>query len=224
MGFGTLFIGYFFLVNISYFQFTDIIAAAIMTLGLYKLSRFCRDFKSGLYVSGVFILFSLSEIIIEALSLFREANLIAVSPYMSILRYSIIFALNIFIMRGIRAIAREVAAGSLETAARAAIYFSFIYPIAAIFSIPALGALIGKAVAFVYFAILLMIFAYVISSLFTIYKAYMQICLPEDEVRAAKPSGFDPLGKLFDRMEKSGKEYAEYKLNKQINKNKKRKK
>ena len=143
---------------------------------------------------------------------------------MSILRYFILFALNLCILRGIRNIADEVAAGSLAVSARAAFPFSFVYLLAAIFSIPKLGALIGGAVAFVYFAIILLIFAYVISTLVIIYKAYMQICLPEDEKRKTTPSGFDPLGKLFDRMENSGREYAEYKLKKRIDKNKKRKK
>jgi hypothetical protein len=38
MGFGMLFIGYFLLINITYFEYTDIIAAMLMLMAAYKLS------------------------------------------------------------------------------------------------------------------------------------------------------------------------------------------
>lgn len=222
MGFGTLFIGYFFLVNISYFSLTDIIASSVMLMGIYKLSRFCTDFKAGLYVCSALTLVSLVELIFAMIDMIAAAEWItAVTPYISSVRYFIIFALNIYIMRGIRAISKEVAAGSLEVSARAAIPFSFIYIFAALFSLPMMGTLLGSAMAYVYFGILVVIVAQVISSLVIIYKAYMQICLPEDEQRKQKTSSFDPLEKLFDRMESSGREYAEYKLKKQIEKKEK---
>ena len=47
MGFGTLFIGYFFLLNISNFTYTDIIAGMVVLLGLYKLSSVNKQFFYG---------------------------------------------------------------------------------------------------------------------------------------------------------------------------------
>ena len=37
MGFGLLFIGYFFLLNLTYFEYTDLLGALVMFLAFYKL-------------------------------------------------------------------------------------------------------------------------------------------------------------------------------------------
>ena len=51
MGFGTLFFGYFLILNVTYYGFTDAIAAAVMLLGFYKLSTVNSYFKYAAYVS-----------------------------------------------------------------------------------------------------------------------------------------------------------------------------
>ena len=40
MGFGILFCGFFLLLNVFWFQYTDLLSALILLYGLYKLSRF----------------------------------------------------------------------------------------------------------------------------------------------------------------------------------------
>ena len=119
MGFGTLFIGYFFLVNISYYAYTDIIAGLVMLLGLYKLSTVNSGFKRGAVCATVFSGVALVEIIISALSLFGSFDFIkAAEPYVSAVRFAIIFFLSYFILRGISEVAREVEAFALEKTAK----------------------------------------------------------------------------------------------------------
>ena len=54
MGFGTLYIGYFLLLNLTYYAFTDLIAALIMAMALSKLSAVEKNLKPALYFSIVF--------------------------------------------------------------------------------------------------------------------------------------------------------------------------
>ena len=70
MGFGTLFIGYFLILNITYYSFTDIIAALIMLLGLYKLSTVNKHFKLGTYSCIGFSCFALVELITQLIITF----------------------------------------------------------------------------------------------------------------------------------------------------------
>ena len=69
MGFGTLFIGYFFLFNISYYAYTDIIAAMLCLMATYKLSGVNRGFKASFVLSVIFAVFALGEILVPAAEL-----------------------------------------------------------------------------------------------------------------------------------------------------------
>ena len=60
MGFGTLFFGYFLLLNIAYNTFTDLIAALIMAMGLNKLSTVNHPFKNGFIASVIFAVIGLA--------------------------------------------------------------------------------------------------------------------------------------------------------------------
>ncbi len=225
MGFGTLFIGYFFLINISYFAYTDIISAMVMLMGLYKLSGINKNFKSGMISAGVFVVFSLTELIFAIVELFASPSwLTAVLSYLGAARYLFIFILTLFIMRAISDVATEVEAYALAKNAKASVPLSIIFAIASIFEISAFAKVFGSYIAYIYFAILLAVVVSVLSNLLTIYKAYMQICMPEEEKKPPKKSRFEFMNKFYDSMEKSGREYAEYKIKKKQSKSKKGKK
>ena len=225
MGFGTLFIGYFFLINISYYAYTDIIAAMVMLLGLYKLSEFNKSFKYGSYTAIGFSVVALLEISLSFVSLLGSFDAIDnLSPYLSSVRFTVILMLSYFILRGIGDIAEEVDAVALSKTARASLPLSVIYLIYAAFELPFISALFGSVVAYIFFALLLSIVAFTISNLLTIYKAYMQICMPEDLNRTQKPSRLEFMNRFYDSMEKKSQQYAEYKLQRKQNKNNKRKK
>ena len=225
MGFGTLFIGYFFLINISYYAYTDIIAGLVMLLGLYRLTNVNKSFQYGSYTATIFSAVAFYEIIASLItSIGSHKVLEAIMPYVSSLRYALIFALSYFILKGIEAVAREVQASALSSTARASVPLSCVFLVYAAFEIPFISGLFGSFVAYIFFTLLLAVVFFVISNLVTIYKAYMQICMPEDLKKEPKQSKFEFVNRFYDSIEKKSREYAEYKLNKKQNKNKKGKK
>lgn len=224
MGFGTLFIGYFFLINISYFAYTDIVAGMIMLLGLYSLSFVNKSFKNAAIASSVFSAFALGEIILYIIDTFGgRVKLADLTVYLSFVRYSLIFVLTLFILRGISEIAKEVEADALLANAKASVPLSVVFLIAGLFELPLISNLFGSAVPFIYFAILLSVVIFIISNLLTIYKAYMQICMPSELNKKPKKSKLEFINKFYDSIEEKSKKYAEYKLRSTINKKNKSK-
>ena len=225
MGFGLLFIGYFFLINITYFEFTDIVGAMIMLMGLYKLSCINRDFRVGAVCCGVFALFSLGELIFGALGIFISGiDASVIMTYISFARYCIIFVLTVSIMRGIYAVAKEVDASDLAASAKRSIPLSLLYVAMALFELPPIGSLLGDAAAYVYFFAIIAVFIYHICNLVTVYRAYMGICMPDDKKgnKKKEKSGF--ADRIFDKIELGEREYTEYKLNRRHEKQRKGKK
>ena len=224
MGFGTLLAGYFFLVNISYFSYTDIIAAMAMLTGLYKLTPINKNFKFGAYACILFSFFGLFEISLTAIELFTESEFLSGAfSYISALRYTFMFVITLFILRGIQEVATDVEALSLAKSAKTAIPLSSLFLVTAIFELPFWIELLGNTVAYVYFALLLSVVVFVISNLITIYKAYMQICMPDELEKHPKKSKLEFMNRVYDSIEEKSKAYAEYKLNESIKKNKRRK-
>ena len=225
MGFGTLFIGYFFLVNISYFAYTDIISAMVMLIGLYQLSGVNRQFRYASYASAAFAFFALAEIALALTdALISPAWVSTAMPYLGAVHYLFIFIITIFVFRGIEQVAMEVEAYPLSKSAKAAVPLSAIFAVASVFEIPYFAGWLGAAAAYVYFAILLAVVISVLSNLITVYKAYMQICMPDEEKKKKKPSRFKFMDKFYDSIERGSREYAEYKQGKKKEKNKKGKK
>ena len=217
MGFGTLFIGYFFLVNISYFEYTDIIAAMVMLLGLYNLSRFNRGFKLGFFFASAFAIFSLAEISFVILDLF-EISTWAESfiDMFSIPRYLLIFGVTVSALIGIRDVANEVEADLLARKAAAIIPFTAAYVIMAICEIPQTASLLGPAMPYVYTALIITHLIIVTTVLITVYKAYSTICMPEDLEPEVKKSRFEFVNKFREHEEEKNREYADYKIKKGI--------
>ena len=54
MGFGLLFIGYFLLLNLTYYGYTDLICALVMFMALYKLQSVNKYFRFALIPTGLF--------------------------------------------------------------------------------------------------------------------------------------------------------------------------
>ena len=225
MGFGTLFIGYFFLVNISYFAYTDIISAMVMLLGLYQLSGVNRQFRYASYTSAAFAIFALAEIALALTdALISPVWVSDVMPYFGAVHYLFIFIITIFVFRGIEQVAMEVEAYPLSKSAKAAVPLSAIFAVASAFEIPYFAGWLGAATAYVYFAILLAVVISILSNLITVYKAYMQICMPDEEKKKKKPSRFKFMDKFYESIERGSREYAEYKQGKKKEKNNKGKK
>ena len=221
MGFGLLFIGYFFLINITYYAYTDIIGAAVMLMALYKLSTVNGSFRACMIADGAFALFSLGELVIAVLDAFgvwSASELIL--AYIAAARYILIFILTVIMLRGIREVALEVDAGALATSAKTSIPLAVIYLVIAFLNLP-FESLLGAATPYVFLVAVIALVVYHISNLITVYKAYMQICMPGDEGKKRKKHGWSD--KIYDRIEERTKEYNEYKLGRKKTTNKKRK-
>ena len=182
MGFGTLFIGYFLLLNITYFQFySDIIAALVMLMGLVKLSKFNREFGAAAAFCALFSLISLAElgeVIYEMfVPSFNSQYLVAT---LSVVRYAVLGVMTVALMLGIRSLAKEVDHKPLELRAGTSVYFSgVIYFLALLTELPSLSAVIPQNVwVYAGFAIQISFIVIVASVLRTIYGAYMSIFMP----------------------------------------------
>ena len=217
MGFGTLFVGYFLLLNIAYYGYTDLIAALLMTLGLYKLSGINRPFRFATYTSLIFAGFGLVELIESLIELLDPTGGFGeITPYVSITRYVIICVLTFFILSGIREVAGEVGLSVLSKRAELFIPISItIYAVSSVLEIPALSLIISPQILVVLaFFTVIFNFILVCMNLVTVYTAYMKICMPEDVDYDPAPSKFGFVNKFREhRMEKE-REYAEYKLEK----------
>ena len=229
MGLGTLFIGYFLLLNVTYFGYTDLICGLVMMMALYKLSPINREFKYAFCTASVFSVFGFAELIIKAIALFNPTIENEILLYVTPPRYVIIALLSAFILRAIRDVSREVGLKQLAIKANRFFIISLVaFLLTAIFDLPILSFIPTKALAIISVILLLSIFITVAINLTIIYKAYMRICMPgETAFGAEKKSKFDFVNKFREHEAAKQKEYAEYKLNKMVakaNKNKKKRK
>ena len=226
MGFGTLFIGYFLLLNVTYFGYTDLIAGLIMIMGLYKLSTVNKEFKFAFYSASFFSLFGFIELIITVLSMFMPTVEETVLLYITPPRYVVIAVLSAFILKAIREVSKEV--GLKALASKANYYFwisSTAFLLTAIFDLPIFGFMPPKALAVISILLLLAIFVIVAINLTIIYKAYMKICMPGERFYTdEKKSRFEFVNKFREHEAEKQKEYAEYKFSKMTAKAKKNKK
>ena len=130
MGFGTLFIGYFLLLNLTYYGFTDIIAATVMLLGFYNLSKVNKNFFAAMICAIVFCVFSLGEFGIATYEIFyRPISSAALVSFMSITRSLTVGTLTALMLKGIEDVAKEVEIADLPTkASRLTIQISLSKP------------------------------------------------------------------------------------------------
>ena len=223
MGFGTVFIGYFLLLNIAYYSLTDLIAALIMALGFYKLSGVNRFFKLSSFASVLLMLVGLAELISEGISVFTSEQPLAFASYLPIPRAVIIAILSILMLLGIREVADEVKLHELSKKANISVYATFvIYLLYTLLEIPGLDSIIKSLYAVAILGVIAIISAFclTVSNLTTIYTAYMRICMPgEDEDTDGE--GF--FGGYKKHLSERQKEYAEYKIKKSIEKSNKKK-
>ena len=192
MGFGTLFIGYFLLLNLAYYGFTDLIAAAVMLLGLYRLSRVNKYFFESMVASAIFLAFSIGEFGIATYEMFmKPINSAALISAMSIVRCVIIGMLTLLMLKGIEAVAKEVDVEDLPTkASRLAIITAVTYTAWIVLEAP-MSFINDYVLAVLSLITILATFALLIVNLSVIYTCYMRICMPGDEnIGEDKPSKF----------------------------------
>ena len=209
MGFGTLFVGYFLLLNIVQYGITDIIAAAIMLLGLYKLSFVNRFFKMATIASLVFLGFSACELGIFVFETFipsiNSPTLVSVT---SAIRAVIVGSLTALILKGIENVAKEVSIRDLAAKSSMMIMFSAVtYAFWIVLEIP--FAENSYFLSILSVITLLATIALLIVNLTIIYTCYMKICMPGDEdITKQKPSRFSFVNEYRARKAERDEEAA----------------
>lgn len=227
MGFGTVFFGYFLLLNITYFSFTDLIASLIMALGFYKLSTVNRYFMGAFYTVFGLSAVGLVELTAEFYAMFVGEGLMdSVLSYTLIPRSVIIATITLFMLLGIESVADEVELSKLAKRARLTMPFALIvYGFSALLEIPYLEKIIDvKALAVLSVITIISAFTLTVINLVTVYSSYMKICMPNEiDNDVDKPSRFGFVNKYREHTAQKQREYAEYKLEKLKKKNSKKK-
>lgn len=216
MGFGTLFIGYFLLLNFAFSGFTDAISAVLMLYALYKLSGINKGFMRAMYASLAFLCFSVGELIAEALDIFLGVgDITTLTSLMALARYLLVGLLTVLILRGIEEVGTEVKLHVLsDKAKRMSILTIVIYSVDALLEV--IGLLPFNSGVFVYFAVIMIVLTLtvIIMNLTVIYSAYMRICMPNEKEPREKESRFAFVNAFRRHEEEKQREYTEYRLEK----------
>lgn len=223
MGFGTLFIGYFLLLNVTYFSFTDVIAGLVLTLGANKLSSINKYFKLTQIPAGIFALLGFLELGFAVYTMFiSPLNLELYNIIVGALRYLIIGIFTMLILLGIEEVAKEVELEKLPRKARVALPFSLtVFLILAFLELPILSKVIdGYSLTVTSLILLCAFIVIVILNLTVIYGAYMRICMPSELTKKERKSKFKIVEGFKEHEEKRRQEYVEYKINKRKGKKK----
>ena len=213
MGFGTLFIGYFLLLNLTYYGFTDVIAAAIMLLGLYKLSGVNKLFKLAFLAGGAFLAFSLFEFGVATYEIFAgRIDSPALVSVTSIIRCLVVGALTFFILRGIESVAKEVDVENIpKKAARLSKLTAVIYAAWIVLEAP-LSFINDYVLAVLSLVTILATIALLVVNLTVIYGCYMRICMPGEENLTDKPSRFAFVNEYRSRKAERDREAMEERM------------
>ncbi len=216
MGFGTLFIGYFLLLNIVYPGFSNIIAALIMMMGLYKLSAINKPFRYALYICIGFAVFSLADLVVTVLFMFMprlaDNN---VSTYMTMIRLLLTCILTVAFLSGIQEVSREVDLERIPKRSKYFMYATFaVYMLYMVLTLPAIAYLMPtEIIATLYVLTIFALFAVIILNLYVIFTCYARIGMPgEEKRRGQKPSRFGFVNEYRKHKAEKEQEYAEYKL------------
>ena len=216
MGFGILMIGYFLILNITYYEATDLIAGIIMLMAFYKLRTVNKYFSFAVLPAALFAAVGIPELVAITASFFAR-DLTAILNYTAAPRCLLLCILSILMMKGIHKVSEEVEV--YKTAKSAKNVQPFIYLVFGGMLILERPLTFGDASKWIYLAGLIFLlgcFALTLYSLTVIYSAYKWICMPEDvdnDVKE-KPSRFGIIESFRARQEQKNREYAEYKLNK----------
>ena len=230
MGFGTLFIGYFLLLNITYYTFTDVIAAAVMLLGLYKLSTVVKHFRAPAAFAAIFAVFGLAELILGAVDmifvkLFENQLLVSA---VAVARSVIIAALTLLMLKALYSISRELEVDKVPLKCRAMmLWTTLLYGADILFETPFISTVLPAQVSAIFYLVIIIgMIVVVISNLTIIYSCYMQICMPDElNGKPEKPSRFAFVNEYRRRKaEKEAREIEEIRKKQEEKLKRKRKK
>lgn len=212
MGYGLLFLGYFLLVNITFYGYTDLFCGMVLLYALSRLSVYNKPLRVAFYIAVGFTVYAIPEFLLSLLELFPPAPLgfINVMDALLPVRYLLILALTVSVLWGVRTMAKEVELTKLSER----IDCILIVPVLAnlmmaVLSIKPLitGMQAQTALGLTLIALTLFLVS-VGLTLYSIYTAYMRICLPEDVDMPERPSRFAFINRYRQRRDERAAEEA----------------
>ncbi len=226
MGFGILFIGYLFLLNLSFFAYTDILAGALMLLAFEKLRVWNKGFKASFLATIPFLLIGILEFALKLLVMFSVTISPALSGTVTAIRMFSLCPLHIGLLIGIKQITAEVGLSKMESRATMLLPLSPLIHIGqGLFEIPALFKNVGEQnLLTVRFILLIMVLVFSFGILCFIYKCYARICLPGDKNMELKPSRFRFVNEYRAKQEEKARAELEARIAEMKKKHKSKKK
>lgn len=194
MGFGVLCFGTLLLFNVVYYRLTDIIMAAILLYGLYKLSQIGKTFKFSYFSTYGFLALSLAELALGALELFDPLfGMEELTVYTSALRAIALGLVLIPLLLGMGGLGRELEVRSLADRCRTGIFLTVLaLGVTFIASMPPLLSLFGDKVQLTLYLISLLGQLLSASWVFlAVYKSYANICMPENNTASKQKTKKD---------------------------------
>ncbi len=215
MGFGTLFAGYFLILNVTYYGFSDFLAAAIMLYALYKLAFVNKSFKIAMYSMCAFGAFAIFELVIFALDMLSVGgDFGTLLTVIATVRHTLICAFTAPMLMGMRDVANEVELNDLGKKCQNMLLPTFIiYALAILLEAEGLFPFIpSKYLALSGLFVMLAMLVLIIINLTSIYSCYMRICMPgEAASKSRKKKAPSLLDRMMERQERKQREYLEYK-------------
>lgn len=212
MGFGTLFFGYFLLLNITYYRFTDVIAGLVMLYALYKLASVSSYFRRPMYASILFSVFGLIELPLALMDMFFPGDVLTtIISLMSIIRAVIICLYTVLLLRAMGDIAKSLDVEGVPLKCRTMVVWTMVlYVLEILFESSMLTPLLPPEAIMVFYAVIIIgLLLLPIVNLTIIYSCYMHICMPEDLDKTPKPSRFGFINEFRRRREEKRKREEE---------------
>ncbi len=231
MGFGTLFFGYFLLLDLPYQTLTNVAAASLMLIAFYKLAYLNRGFKLSFYACAVFGIFALGEatlgVLDEVFFVKFESLLLAYALHFT--RNLLIGATSFLMLKGMRDVAGEVGLKRLSRKCDIWSKITFVIYAANMALVPDFSRLensdVLRAVYTAYVIVNILTLFVIVMNLTCIFSCYSSICMPSENRRAPEPpkkSRFGFVNRFREHEDEKRREYAEYKMKKRQSKGKKR--
>lgn len=201
MGFGYVFFGCLFFCNLTYRNFTDVFAVALILLGLATLAPYARGFKNAFRVGLPTLGFAFLSFAVEILLLLKlfplPTLLISALAVVNILAKALLLWL---FFAGVEEVAKETDIPKLRAHALRSRFLTPVY--AAMGLIFEIDVFTAHSVFLKWFLLFYLLFGliYVILNAKTAYECYILICYEGDENMDA------PKQPLFGRGKKASKD------------------
>lgn len=214
MGFGLLFLGYLFAIDVLMITELLLPACALMFYALCKLSFVNRHFRHARYPLIPLMLVGAASIALMVRSMTGAANQDLAYAYLGVLSKLCMAVYMLILLSGVREVAVELSLKGLEIRAFRNQIYSLIFYIPAFLLGFDFG---GNVVLLSYLSVLFIIIGLIVYALNAklLFDCYRLICMPDDIDMPRKPSRFAAVNEYRARKEEAERAAQEQQLQRQ---------